>query len=141
VTPLEALQSTLAGEYAAIYVYGVLGGRVSASEDPALAGRLGTAYTTHRGRRDSLISMIYAKDGEPVASEVSYALPNPATRPAQLIAAALETEQRSCAVYADMVGNTSGPNREWAVDALNDAAVRLLGFDGTPEAFPGIGEL
>ena len=29
MTPLEALQPTLAGEHAAVYVYGVLGGRVS----------------------------------------------------------------------------------------------------------------
>ena len=36
MTPLQAMQRTLAGEHAAVYVYGVVGGRVSAS--PASPG-------------------------------------------------------------------------------------------------------
>ena len=53
MTPLQALQQTLAGEHAAVYVYGVLGGRVSSSEQPDLARRLSSAYAVHRGRRDT----------------------------------------------------------------------------------------
>ena len=141
MTPLEALQATLAGEHAAVYVYGVLGGRVSASAEATLAERIRASYTSHRGRRDEVIGMVRAKGEVPVASEVSYALPNQASTTTELTAAALETEERCCAVYADMVGSTSGPNRQWAIDALNDAAVRLLGFGGAPDPFPGIGEL
>ena len=33
MTPLEALQQTLAGEHAAVYVYRALAGRVSSSAD------------------------------------------------------------------------------------------------------------
>ena len=40
-----------------------------------------------------------------------------------------------------MVGSTSRANRQWAVDALSDAAVRALTFGGTPEEFPGVPEL
>jgi hypothetical protein len=40
-----------------------------------------------------------------------------------------------------MVGSTSRANRQWAIDALNDAAVRLLGFGGAPDPFPGVTEL
>jgi len=141
VTPLEALQATLAGEHATVYVYGVIGGRVSTSSEPTLATRVGTAYSTHRGRRDQLIAMIRAIDEVPVASEVSYQLPNPTTTGDQLESAARQLEERCCAVYADMVGSTSGPNRQWAIDALNDSAVRLLGFGGRPDAFPGVPEL
>ena len=139
--PLEALQSALAGEHAAVYVYGVIGGRVSLSSESTLSDRVRTAYTLHRGRRDQLIAMVRAVDEVPVASEVSYQLPNRATTPDQLTAAALELERRCIAVYADLVGSTSGANRQWAIDALNDAAVRELGFGGNPEAFPGIAEL
>jgi len=139
--PLEALQAGLAGEHAALYVYGVLGGRVSVSAQPDLANRLRTAYDLHRGRRDQLVAMVRAEGAPPVAAEVSYRLPNPARTPAQLRAAALEIEQRCTAVYADMVGATAGANRQWAIDALIDASVRQLGFGGGAEAFPGIGEL
>lgn len=141
MTPQEALQLTLAGEHAAVYLYGVIGGRVSASTQPVLWQRVRDAYERHRERRDQMVAMVRATGAEPVAAEVSYELPNAAMNPAQLEAAALEVEQRCAAVYADMVGSTSGANRQWALDALEDAAVRLLGFGGEPEPFPGIGEL
>ncbi|HSE10173.1 MAG TPA: ferritin-like domain-containing protein [Nocardioidaceae bacterium] len=141
MTPQEALQLTLAGEHAAVYLYGVLGGRVSASSQPILWQRVSDAYELHRDRRDQLVAMVRATGGDPVAAEVSYDLPNPARTAVQLEAAALGIEQRCAAVYADMVGSTSGANRQWALDSLEDAAVRLLGFSGEAEAFPGIGEL
>jgi hypothetical protein len=141
MTPQEALQLALAGEHAAVYLYGVIGGRVSVSAQPVLWQRTRDAYNLHRGRRDQLVAMVRTSGADPVAAEVSYELPNTAMTPAQLEAAALEVEERCAAVYADMVGSTSGANRQWALDALEDAAVRLLGFGGEPEAFPGIGEL
>jgi uncharacterized protein DUF4439 len=141
MTPLEALQRTLAGEHAAVYVYGVLGGRTSASAQPSLAGRLTSAYVTHRHRRDQLTAMVRAHRGVPVAAEVSYALPNAARTPRQLQAAALVVERRCAAVYADAVGSTSRRDRSWALDALSDTAVRQLSFGGGPETFPGVEEL
>jgi hypothetical protein len=138
MTPLAALQTTLAGEHAAVYVYGVLGGRVSASAHRALAVKLTQAYTTHRGRRDQLVSMVELAGGRPVAAEVSYQLPNAARTSAELTAAALVLERRCTQVYAQMVGNTSRANRQWAIEALDDAAVRQLGFGGRTRAFPGV---
>jgi hypothetical protein len=44
-------------------------------------------------------------------------------------------------VYADVVGSTAGASRLWAIDALEDAAVRALGFGGEPSVFPGIDDL
>lgn len=138
---VEPLQATLAGEHAAVYVYGVLGGRVSVSASPGLARDLRTAYTTHRGRRDQVIAMIRAADAEPVAAEVSYELPSPARTDAQCRRAAAEVESRCAEVYASMVATTSRANRQWAIDALTDAAVRGLTFGGDPSAFPGVPEL
>ena len=139
--PLEAVQATLAGEHAAVFVYGVIGGRVSVSADPDLATQVASAYTTHRGRRDQLLAMVREADAEPVAAEVSYQLPNPARTSGQLLTAAAETERRCAAVYADMVGSTSRAQRQWAIDALTDSAVRVLGFGASPEPFPGVPEL
>jgi hypothetical protein len=132
------MQRTLAGEHAAVYVYGVLGGRVSQSAEPALAGLLATAYTVHRGRRDQLTAMVRAADGDPVAAQVSYVLPTPAVTAGQLRTAARLVERRCAAVYADLVGSTAPADRPWAVAALTDAAVRALSFGGRPEAYPGV---
>lgn len=141
MSPEEALQATLAGEHAAVYVYGVLGGRVSASGEPELAGLLRTAYDVHRGRRDQVTAIVRAAGAEPVAAEVSYQLSNAADTPARCRAAAAEIERRCAEVYATTVGSTARANRQWAIDALTDAAVRGLGFGDVPSAFPGVEEL
>ena len=141
MSPLQALQQALAGEHAAVYVYGVLGARASASEQPELSSRLVSAYTTHRGRRDRLTAVIRRAGAEPVAAEVAYRLPSPARTAAQLDAAALAVERRCAEVYAQATGSTSRSHRRWAVHALLDAAVRQLAFGGRPEDFPGVPEL
>lgn len=141
MTPLAALQQTLAGEHAAVYVYGVLGGRVSSSTHPSLATRIRSAYVTHRGRRDQLTAMVRTAGGQPVAADVSYRLPNRARTPGDLEAAARVTERRCAAVYATTVASTSRSERRWAIDALTDASVRLLSFGGSPDPWPGAPEL
>lgn len=141
MTPLHALQRTLAGEHAAVYVYGVLGGRVSESADPGLSSLLTSAYDVHRARRDELTTIVHAKKGDPVAAEPSYQLPTPSRTTDQIQAAARITEERSAAVYADAVGSTSRADRRWAIQALRDAAVRELSFGGQASSFPGVGEL
>lgn len=141
MTPEEALQQVLAAEHAAVHLYGVLGGRVSVSAEPDLASAIEEAYLLHRGRRDELVAMVRAEGGDPVAAEVAYELPNAARTAEQLRAAALVVEQRCSGVYADTVGSTAGAGRRWALDALEDAAVRQLTFGGEPETFPGLGEL
>ncbi len=141
MTPLEALQQTLAGEHAAVYVYGVLGGRVSAAAEPALVADLRAAYNLHRARRDQVTAMIRAMDADPVAAEISYAVPNAADTARRCRRAADEIERRCSEVYSAMVGSTAYANRQWAIDALTDAAVRRLGFGGKAEAFPGVPEL
>lgn len=141
MTPMQALQATLAAEHAAVYVLGLVGGRLPVSELPDLSQRVRSSYTLHRGRRDRLVAMVRAAGADPVPAELSYDPATPARTSAQLRRAALSVEQRCAAVYADMVGATAGANRQWALDALHDAAVRALGFGGSPEPFPGLGEL
>jgi hypothetical protein len=140
-TPVQVMQVTLAGEHAAVHVLGLVGGRVSASRQADLAERVRSAYTLHRARRDQLTAMLRQAGAAPVAAEVSYRPATPARTPAQLREAARVVEERCAAVYADMVGGTSGAGRQWALDALEDAAVRALGLGAQPEAFPGLGEL
>lgn len=141
MSPVEAVQQTLAAEHAAVYVLGLVGARVSVSEQPSLAEQVRAAYTVHRGRRDQLAAMVRQAGADPVPSEVSYDPATPARTVAQLRRAARIVEERSAAVYADMVAGTSRANRQWALDALEDAAVRSLGLGARPEPFPGLGEM
>lgn len=137
-TPLAALQATLAGEHAAVYVFGVLAARTSDSREPSLARRLRSTYATHRGRRDQLIAMVRSAHADPVAADLSYELPTASRTAPQLARAALVTERRCAEVYATMVGSTSQVDRQWAIDALAETAVRELAFGGRPDAFPGV---
>ncbi len=137
MTTLAALQSTLAAEHAAVYLYGVLGGRTSASETPALYTSVSAAYTEHRSRRDVLVSTLTEMDATPVAAEAVYALPREPSTPARVARTAREVEESCAATYAFLVANTAGTQRRWAIGALNGSALRALDFGARPEDFPG----
>ncbi len=138
MTPLEALQTTLAGEHAAVYLYGVLGARSSMSAQPELYELLVDGFRTHRRRRDELTEMIHGRGAEPVAAEVSYDLPGRLATPAQLRGAALRVERRTAGGYGQLVEGTAGEERRWALVALDECAVRQLELRGSPEQFPGL---
>lgn len=137
---LDALQTALAAEHAAVYVYAALAGQA----DPVAAARLRTdlttAYAVHRGRRDVLVRDLVDAGETPVAAEPAYELPSRLGTAAALTRAALELERSTAATYAWVVASTTGPDRRRAVEALSDAAVRELVFRGAPEPFPGSGD-
>jgi len=140
VTEVEALQTVLSAEHAAVYVYGALGGQTSQSAQPALFAAVSDAYATHRGRRDLLTREIADLGADPAAAAAAYELPNDLDRPGDLARTAREVEDGCAAAYAALVASTTGNRRRWAVETLEDAAVRVLAFRGTPEMFPGADE-
>src|SRR3546814_15286449 len=83
---VEGLQSTLAAEHAAVWLYGVLGGQTSSSAQPSLSKRLGETYVIHRSRRDQLVRWLRDADDVPVASAVAYELLTEASPPAEVSA-------------------------------------------------------
>ena len=135
MTVVDALQVALAAEHAAVHVYAALGARTPRDTDAALRAALDEAYAVHRGRRDALARLVRDEGGEPAAAEPSYELPV-----GDVAAAARELERAGAATYAWLVANTAGAERRWAIEALTDAAVRVLAFRGSPEIFPGVGE-
>ncbi|GAA4367131.1 DUF4439 domain-containing protein [Nocardioides caricicola] len=139
MSELDALQTALAGEHAAVHVYGALGGRTSASATPALFEAVSAAYTAHRARRDLLTAAVIDAEGEPVAAAPAYEVPR-LESPRDVERAARELERSCAATYAYLVASTAGAPRRLAIGALNDAAVRELAFRGTPETFPGLDE-
>lgn len=136
MTPVDALQAALAAEHAAVYLTGVLGAQTSQSDQPALYRSLLNAYHAHRRRRDQLTVLISNRGGEPVAAEVAYDLPALGTV-AEVNDAALQLERRIAPTYGQLIENTSGAERRWALVALENTALVQLEFRGTPERFPG----
>lgn len=137
MTPLDALQATLAGEHAALYLYGVLGGQVSRTGAPTLARLIDDSYLQHRVRRDQLITLVSARDATPAASAPSYDLPNPAATSGQIRAVARLVENRCEALYGQLVASTSEADRAWAITALDECAVQELRYGAAASDFPG----
>ena len=115
MSTLDALQTTLAAEHAAV----------------------SAAYGEHRARRDLLTRNVADLGGTPVAAEASYDLPAALGTAPAVSRAALALEVSCASTYAFLVASTVGPRRRWAATALRDAAVRELGFGGVPAPLPG----
>jgi hypothetical protein len=138
MTPVQALQKALAAEHAAVHLYGLLGAQSSKSKQPILFARLENAYEDHRTARDRLTVLVSAKGDDPVAAKVDYVVPGPTSTTTQIEAVARTIERRVTRTYGELVGNTSGGDRRWAITALDAAAVREVAFGVAPSHFPGL---
>jgi hypothetical protein len=138
---VDALQTALAAEHAAVYTYGVLGARTSESRFPVVFGGLTDAYAVHRAWRDLLTRRLVDEGAEPAAAEPSYELPDTPPTLRGVLAAARELEARCATTYSFVVANTTGLDRRWAIGALTQSAVRQVVFGGDPGPFPGASDL
>ncbi|MEU3371777.1 ferritin-like domain-containing protein [Streptomyces sp. NPDC006660] len=134
--PLDAAQAALAAEHAAVYGYGVLGGRLTGARADAAR----EACTAHRSRRDALVRTVRDLGGSPVASAAAYALPYAVPDAAAALRLATDLEDRVAGVYCDLVRAAEGPLRREAASALREAAVRAVRWRGGSVAFPGLAE-
>ncbi|WP_244932321.1 ferritin-like domain-containing protein [Nocardioides sp. W7] len=137
MSEVDALQTVLAAEHAAVYVLGALGGQTSASAQPALFAALQDAHAAHRDRRDQVVARLQGLGASPVPAEPAYELPPDLGTVAAVTTRARELEAGCASTYGFLVGSTTGALRRWAVEALTDAAVRGLGFGAAPEILPG----
>lgn len=135
-----ALQTWLAGEHAAIYAYGVIGGRLPERLQPSAV----EALDAHRARRDALQALLGGRGQVPVAAAPAYDLPTPADSQAEALALAIGIEERiSRATYAVVTPADGGEIRRLAAGALQEQAVRAAGWRSragvapTTTAFPG----
>ncbi|MEU2967121.1 ferritin-like domain-containing protein [Streptomyces ardesiacus] len=133
---LDALQAALAAEHAAVYGYGVVGGRIG--DDRRTEAR--AAYDAHRARRDALAREVRGLGGKPVAAAAGYALPFSVPDAAAAVRLAAELEDRVAGVYSDLVRAAEGAGRSTAAGALREAAVRAARWRGGSVAFPGLAE-
>ncbi|MFI2206904.1 ferritin-like domain-containing protein [Streptomyces sp. NPDC020192] len=133
---LTALQAALAAEHAAVYGYGVVGGRIAG----ARRSEARAAWDAHRARRDALTREVRDLGGQPVAADAAYALPFPVPDSAAAVRLAARLEERLAGVYADLVRAAAGARRGSAAGALREAAVRAVRWSGESVAFPGLAE-
>ena len=138
MSPVRALQDVLAGEHAAIYLFGVLGGQVSRSEQPQLAELIAASYSAHITRRDALNDLVTAHHQRPVAAASAYRVPADIDTTAGARALALRTEERCLQLYGQAIESTTGADRAWAIIALRDGAVDVVSYGARPTDFPGM---
>lgn len=136
MSALEAAQAALAAEHAAVYGYGVVGGRIGAERRAEATA----AYDGHRARRDALRRTVRDLGGEPAVAAAGYELPFAVPDTAAAVRLAALLEDRIAGVYADLVRAAPGPLRRDAAAALRDAAVRAVRWRGGDVTFPGLAE-
>lgn len=133
---LTALRAALAAEHAAIYGYGVVGGRI----DKGRRTEARQAYDAHRARRDALVRKVRKQGEDPAPAQAAYALPFRVSDSAAATRLATDIEDRLAGAYADLVRSTNGAERREAAAALREAAVRSARWSGGGVAFPGLAE-
>jgi hypothetical protein len=130
---VAAAQAALAAEHAAVYGYGVVGGRVALARQPEAQ----QAYDAHRAARDAMARTVADLGAVPVAADAGYALPFPVKGPADAVRLAAFLEERVAGAYGDLVAASIGGIRRDAAGALRAAAVRAVRWSGESVAFPG----
>jgi len=138
MTPNVALFAALRAEYAAVYLYGLIGGRASRGGKPAEIARWNALYSAHQLRRDQLITFLTA-DGVPLPSPaVAYAAPIDPVSAATRAACAREIEIGCERIYARVVSATTGTQRAFGMKALTAVSTAAATLGQTPSAFPGL---
>ncbi|WP_143737799.1 ferritin-like domain-containing protein [Microbispora sp. GKU 823] len=131
----DALGRALAAEHAAVYAYGVIGGRTSG----ALLRRATAGFDAHRARRDQLRALITQRGGTPAEPGPTYSLPFAVRKPADAVRLAVLVEQRVTTAYLELAADRDPALRRIAALAAQECATRAYGWQpkiGDP--FPGM---
>jgi len=129
MTAQSTLADAVAGEYAAIYAYGVLGPHLTGSARSLAA----QAELAHRNLRDSLLEKL----DSPPAPRASYALPFPVDSPTSAIALAVHVEERCAALWRAAVAAAASSARDQPLAELTNAALRAAAFRRAGGVLPG----
>ena len=127
---IESWQAWLAVEHEAVWLYGLIGGRVDEFSDAAR-----TEWNRHRDTRDRLIAVIRSAGGEPDGTRLAYPeaavdSEDDARRAAQTIETKAEIAALACI--------SDATHRPDVVAALRAAARAEASWGAKPTAFPGL---
>jgi hypothetical protein len=128
--PLESWQAWLAVEHEAVWLYGLIGGRLDNLTDAARR-----SWNSHRDARDRLITIVRDAGGDPDGPHLSYqAGPIESTADARR---AVQTVESKVAVAA-MSCIADPEHRPDVVAAVRAAARTAADWGAPPKAFPGL---
>lgn len=132
--PVDALQSALAAEHAAVWAYG-LAGAFLADE---LAGQLAEAAAAHRAGRDGTEQVLIDAGAQPVPAEPGYLTPEPVTDHASALRLAITVETDTAAAWRSVIERSPAEPglRRAALDELTAAAVRAARWRTAARATP-----
>lgn len=129
-TSLESWQAWLAVEHEAVWLYGLVGGRV---EDLADGAR--RAWNSHRDARDRLITIVRDVGGEPGGPHLSYQA-GPIESAAEARRAAQTVESKVAVAAMSCIADAE--HRPDVVAAIRAAARTAADWGAPPGAFPGL---
>jgi Domain of unknown function (DUF4439) len=115
------MAAALAAEAAAIYAYGVIGVRLPDAGEQAEAR---AAEQAHRARRDYLILRMDQLKASAPPVPAGYQLPFAVTDRAGALKLAIHVEDGSAQAWRPVLAVTRDADRESALSALTDSAVR-----------------
>lgn len=129
----DAQAAALAGEYEALYAYGLVGARVTGTaQDRALK-----AMEAHTAARDSLRAAITAGGGTPAPSDQAYQTPA-ITDSASAAQLAASVEQSLVRTYSALAAaQPTGEPRTAAARTAQECALRAMAWGAKTSAFPG----
>ena len=119
-SPDDALAGALTAEYAAIWAYGPIGVRLTGTQRKAAV----EAEAAHRTRRDALVVQLSNSGGTVPPDRAGYSLPFPVTDKASALRLAVEVEERTAAFWRAALPASTGAERDRALAALVEYAVR-----------------
>lgn len=130
----DGLGHALSAEHAAVYAYGVIGGRTTGT----LRRRAASGFDAHRARRDQLRTLIAERGGTPAEPGPTYRLPFEVRGSADAVRLAVLVEQRVTTAYLELAADRDPALRRIAALAAQECATRA--YDWQPEigAFPGM---
>jgi Domain of unknown function (DUF4439) len=134
-TALQALQSALAAEHAAVYGYGVAGALLTGGDQAAALAD----WRAHQEARDTLEAMIVKLGATPVAASAAYELPFAVRDASSARRLAATLEDGVTEAYLGVVAVTDETLRTFGALAMLPPANRAAAWRGSTVAFPGMG--
>lgn len=134
MTVIEQLTSTLQGEYAATFAYGLIGAKVNGASATERARR---ALQSHRENRDRLRDSLIALQAPVPVPEPAYEAQPPVTNAASAAELAIVVELRLTRQWAALAAVSGGASRIQAARITQECAVRAVAWGDTTSAYPG----
>jgi hypothetical protein len=132
VTAVDAWQSALAAEHAAVYGYALVGARLTADVDAARS-----AQADHRFRRDRCVEEVKRLGAEPEPAAAAYEPSSPVRSDSDAKALAADIEQGCSAAYLALVALDASRDRRVGAEWLRRSTVARSRWSGELPALPG----